>query len=166
VPFIRFSSTGFAASTIIVMVASVQIYRTVDCGGYLKGLSVCRRTNLGISLGCIGFVTGVAMGIVLTKRLLNANVELVISAVSLIMWCFGVAFITFGGGTGSSIGNLYFATWVSFVFAIVIFAKAFRDYTSDRTAAPAPASPQSETAGDEELAITAGDENVDSVGKE
>jgi hypothetical protein len=98
---------GFAASTIIAMVASSRIYQTLDCGDSLKGTSVCRRTNLGISLGCIGFVTGVGMAIGLTKRLLHVNVELGVSAVSFIMWCFGVGFTTFGSGPGSIIGRLF-----------------------------------------------------------
>jgi hypothetical protein len=96
---------GFAASTIIAMVASSRIYQTLDCGDALKGTAVCRRTNLGIALGCIGFVTGVGMAAGLTKRLVHVNVELGVSAVSFIMWCFGVGFTTFGSGPGSVIGT-------------------------------------------------------------
>ena len=124
---------GFAASTIIAMVASSRIYQQLECGDSpLKGTSICRRTNLGISLGCIGFVSGVAIAIALTKQAMPKNAELIASAISLIMWCFGVGFITFGNGPGSIIGNLYFSTWISFILIIVIFAGNFREYASSR----------------------------------
>lgn len=135
---------GFATSTIIVMVASSRIYQAVECGDSpFQGTSFCRRTNLGISLGCISFVSSTAMAIALMKQVLPKNTDLIASAIFLIMWCFGVGFITFGKGPGSTIGNLYFSTWISFILSIVIFAGNFREYVSTRGEGASPSQPES-----------------------
>jgi hypothetical protein len=134
---------GFAAATIIVMVTSSRIYATVDCGdSSFQGTSFCRRTNLGISLGCISFVSSVVMATAMAKQVLPKNIDLIASAIFLIVWCFGVGFITFGNGPGSTMGNLYFSTWISFILSIVIFAGNFREYASSRGEGAAASQPE------------------------
>ena len=39
-------------------------------------------------------------------------------------WACGVSYITFGDGPGNELGNLYFATWISFILAMSIAATA------------------------------------------
>jgi hypothetical protein len=128
---------GFAASSIVVMVASVRVYQGAKCGGALQGQEYCRRTNLGIALGCISFVSGVSVACGMARQLVQSFVELLVSALLLTMWCFGVGFITFGTSPGAKIGNLYFSTWISFIVIVVIFAAVFRDYMAARSAAAA-----------------------------
>jgi hypothetical protein len=128
---------GFAASSIVVMVASVRVYEAAQCGGLLKGEPYCKRTNLGIALGCISFVSGVGIACGMAKQLVQSFVELLVSALLLTMWCFGVGFITFGNSPGAKIGNLYFSTWISFIVIVVIFAAVFRDFMAARSAAAA-----------------------------
>jgi hypothetical protein len=128
---------GFAASSIIVMVASVRIYQAAECGSALQGTEYCRRTNLGIALGCISFVMGVSVACGMARQLVHSCIELSVSALLLAMWCFGVGFITFGTSPGAKIGNLYFSTWISFIAIVVIFAAVFRDFMSARSTAAA-----------------------------
>jgi hypothetical protein len=39
-----------------------------------------------------------------------------------------LGYITFGEGPGHAIGNLYFATWASFVLSVLLFAEGYREY--------------------------------------
>ena len=36
----------------------------------------------------------------------------------LFAWCFAVSYLTFGSGPGTSLGNIYFATWIGFFVAL------------------------------------------------
>lgn len=126
---------ALAASSMVVLFASVRIHRNdeANCGGAegegLAGTEFCKRTNLGIALGVVTFVFSLlvsfgsavpGLNLILT---LGGLPELVVSAILLVMWCFGVGFITFGGdlSPGTHIGNLYFATWISFGLAVRLF---------------------------------------------
>jgi hypothetical protein len=119
----RWFSLG--ASSMVVLFASVRIFKDedFDCGGTeanaedgLEYTEFCKRTRLGISLGVITFVLSLVLSFGAAKIPLLGMVELAVSSVLLVMWCFGVGFITFGGdlSPGTHIGNLYFATWISF----------------------------------------------------
>jgi hypothetical protein len=45
-----------------------------------------------------------------------------------------IGYVTFGKNSpGSEIGNLYFATWISFIFIVFIFANNFRDLVDSLT---------------------------------
>lgn len=127
----RWFSLG--ASAMVVLFASVRIYRNdeINCGDSdadltLSGTEFCKRTNLGISLGVLTFLAAMlnAFGgnVILAQLGLGAVVELAMSAILMVMWTFGVGFITFGGdlSPGTHIGNLYFATWISFALSVRI----------------------------------------------
>lgn len=124
---------ALAASSMVVLFASVRLHRNKDvqCGGEdtvydsfqqsfeagtLAGTEFCKRVNLGISLGVITFLLACAMSFGAALLPFAGLAELGLSAVLLVMWCFGVGFITFGGNLspGTHIGNLYFSTWISF----------------------------------------------------
>lgn len=45
-----------------------------------------------------------------------------------IIWSFGLGFITFGSGPGQNIGNLYFATWGSFILSVLLAGESIREY--------------------------------------
>ena len=121
---------ALAASSMVVLFASVRIFKNdnVKCGGgdaideagniieSLAGTEFCKRTKLGISLGVLSFLVSLAFSFGMAMLPLAGLIELGLTAVLLVMWCFGVGFITFGGdlSPGTHIGNLYFATWISF----------------------------------------------------
>lgn len=124
---------GLAAASLVVLFASVRIYRNdnIQCGGpvttyqneetgmeeeTLAGTELCKRTKLGIALGVLTFISSLGFSFGAGLVPFAGLVELGLSAVLLIMWVFGVGFITFGGNLspGTHIGNLYFSTWISF----------------------------------------------------
>jgi hypothetical protein len=130
---------GLVASTLVVLGSSVRTYRAASCkdpssdnidattGEY------CRRAKLAISLGVIGFITASVMTyLVQQKKQLTTFSDISINTVFLILWCFGVSYITFGASPGSTIGNLYFSTWISFVIAVFSFAVSFREFVTAR----------------------------------
>ena len=84
----------------------------------------------------------------------------------LIVWCFGVGFITFGNTPGSTISNLYFATWASFLLVVFLFAQNFRESIAawkeqdDEETSPAPPkhAPDDEESGEKGGDTSASDE--------
>ena len=124
---------SLAAASLVVLFASVRIYKNddVQCGGptsefdqsdELAGTEFCKRTKLGISLGVLTFVSSLAFSFGAALLPFAGLVELALTAVLLVMWVFGVGFITFGGdlSPGTHIGNLYFSTWISFGLVVSI----------------------------------------------
>eukprot|EP00527_Entomoneis_sp_CCMP2396_P004835 CAMPEP_0198141170 /NCGR_PEP_ID=MMETSP1443-20131203/4214_1 /TAXON_ID=186043 /ORGANISM="Entomoneis sp., Strain CCMP2396" /LENGTH=328 /DNA_ID=CAMNT_0043803821 /DNA_START=167 /DNA_END=1153 /DNA_ORIENTATION=- len=134
-----------AASSLVVMGSAVRIYRSdaVECGnedgGELYGTDFCKRTTYALSLGTITFVAAIAIMLALMKHLLAAMMELGATVILLILWIFGVGFITFGGSKapGANIGNLYFSTWISFILIVQLFAKSLQGFLSGGAAAEA-----------------------------
>mmetsp|Transcript_4198 Transcript_4198/g.8555 ORF Transcript_4198/g.8555 Transcript_4198/m.8555 type:complete len:284 (-) Transcript_4198:370-1221(-) len=114
---------ALVAASLVVLFASVRIYKNddVQCGGpqgadSLAGTEFCKRTKLGISLGVLTFISSLGFSFGAALLPFAGLLELALTSVLLIMWVFGVGFITFGGdlSPGTHIGNLYFATWISF----------------------------------------------------
>lgn len=112
---------GLVASSMVVLFASVRIFRNDDvrCGddaSTLAGTEFCKRTRLGISLGVLTFLASLAFSFGGTYIPFAGLLELALTSILLVMWIFGVGFITFGGdlSPGTHIGNLYFSTWISF----------------------------------------------------
>jgi hypothetical protein len=123
---------GSIASSLVVLGTSARSFQGADCRD-IGGTEYCRRCKFAISLGVICFVTAIIMTfLVQQKKQLNLCIELVINSVYLLFWCFGVSYITFGESPGSTIGNLYFSTWISFLLAVASFAVAFREYVMGR----------------------------------
>ena len=78
----------------------------------------CTRTKLGIALGAVGFSFGLLIVTVKLFCLSNyISCEFVAALILAILDGFGVAFITSNNGPGSTIGNLYFGSWISFLVA-------------------------------------------------
>jgi hypothetical protein len=118
---------GMMVSSLIVMGSSVRAFTTTECGSLTS--TYCRRTKWSVSVGVLGF--GLALTMLILhhmQRKLTVQAETGIGLVQLIMWCFGVGFITFGESPGGTIGNLYFSAWISFILSSVIFSTNFREY--------------------------------------
>jgi len=123
---------GLCASSLVVMGASTRMYSSNICHDSISsGNMFCKRVKLGISLGVIGFVSS-AILTYLNQLGLTALYELVATAILLIMWSFGVGYITFGSAPGARIGNLYFATWICFILSVILFGQCFRDVMRSR----------------------------------
>jgi hypothetical protein len=136
-------SYGLVASSLVVMGSSIRIFKSFKCQRTeMSGVQVCRQTKFAISAGVIGFCVAVLWTYASHRGLLThhqgvvvSNYELYGSGGLLVLWVFGLAFITFGQGPGHSIGNLYFATWVSLIISIFLFAESLRGYLGGREAA-------------------------------
>lgn len=129
-----------AASSLVVMGAATRTYKSdsIQCGNddVGGGSNLCKRTNFAISLGVITFVIAIVAVFMLIRHMMAAMIELGISTILLILWTFGVGFITFGGSDapGTSIGNLYFSTWISFILVVLLFGNSLQEFTSGSAA--------------------------------
>jgi hypothetical protein len=117
---------GLCASSLVVMGASVRLFKAADCGNSNGSLELCKRTKFSISAGTIGFFLALIMTY-LTQKGLAIIMETVATMFLLALWCFGVGYITFGSAPGAQIGNLYFATWISFIICVFLFGQCFRE---------------------------------------
>ena len=128
---------ALVATTLIVLGCSVRTYKAASCSdpngddNSNTTNEYCRRTKLAIALGVIGFAVSTIMtSLLLYKQYLTALSEFVMNAIFLVLWCFGVSYITFGASPGSTIGNLYFSTWLTFIMSVFSFAVSFREFVS------------------------------------
>jgi len=121
---------ALAATSIIVWATAVRFFVARQCQeATMNHDENCRRTKFAISMGVISFVASFVM-VFWIQNGLGTAVEFFVSVFMLILWCFGVGFITFGVSPGAIIGNLYFSAWASFIIVILLFADSFRAYTS------------------------------------
>jgi hypothetical protein len=115
------------ACGLIAMGNGTRIFKAGQCGSTLPG-TFCRRTKFAISVGVLGFFIPFVMLAVARFSAFTVLIETVVSLVLLILWCFGVGYITFGLSPGHAIGNLYFASWISFVVSVLLFSDCLREF--------------------------------------
>jgi hypothetical protein len=125
---------GLTAASLVVMGSAIRIFKSAECKTYTEATSelnpeFCPRTKLAVSLGVLGFFFSLVLTY-LTHQGLTIFAELVSTATLLIVWSFGVGYITFGAGPGTTIGNLYFSCWTCFILTVFLFGQNFRDYLS------------------------------------
>jgi hypothetical protein len=86
----------------------------------------CGRTKLGIGVA----VTGICLGwLCIISRVLGCPItsrcrpylETLLSIVLIIVYGAGLALLTGMGGPGQSVGDLFYASWLSFVVSVAIF---------------------------------------------
>lgn len=87
-------------------------------------------------MGVIGFFFALGMTFA-TRKGLTLVAETGATLLQLVLWCFGVGYITFGTSPGSTIGNLFFGTWISFILTVFLFGQCFREYVAGRESAMA-----------------------------
>jgi hypothetical protein len=122
---------GLCASSLVVMGSSVRLFKEEDCNNF-NG-EFCKRTKFALSAGTIGFFFALVLTF-LTQSGLSIIIETAATAIMLVFWCFGVGYITFGSAPGAQIGNLYFATWISFIICVFLFGQCFREVVGARQA--------------------------------
>ena len=139
---------GLAASSLVVMVSSIRVYQPYQCGPDTSPF--CKRTKFAIAMGVLSFLYSSGLVYLLNKSL-TLLAELIATSFLLVLWCFGVGFITFGSAPGATIGNLYFSTWISFILMVVIFAQCFRDFMGTVSLAKQQQSDNDDSGTDEEI---------------
>lgn len=121
---------GFSLAALIIMGSAVRLLKADGCKGddtIFSSSELCRRTRFAIALGVIGWVFGMCMSFLTLQNISFPLVENIGSTVTFILMTFGLGFITFGNGPGSTISNLFFATWIAFLLAAMIFAQSLKD---------------------------------------
>jgi hypothetical protein len=145
---------GLTASSMVVMGSASRALNSSTCDlASFRGLQYCRRTKFAIAVGTISFVlSAVVTFLVHQTATLQLWVETAFTTVLLTLWCFGVGYITFGSTPGATISNLYFATWISFIMVVFLFAQNFRETIAAREQAHSSTSGTTTTAagGEEE----------------
>jgi hypothetical protein len=113
-----------SASSFVVFVNALDILDTLKCktrSDYPNfDDTTCNRTKFAMILGIICAILSLLVAGLSSVPILQGLVGVLLLA----SWACGVSYITFGDGPGSELGNLYFATWISFILAMSIAATA------------------------------------------
>lgn len=122
------SWSGLLATSLVVMGSSANYFDTT-CGGEQD--EKCSRAVFGIVLGAIMTLSSVGIvGLKIATTKAPFLIEVAVSVLSIIMYGFGVAFITSQKGPGAPLGNLYYFTWISFLVSFLIAASCYEDYNT------------------------------------
>jgi hypothetical protein len=140
---------GVCAASFVAMMAAVRIKQgNLVCD---ENDALCKRTKFAISLGTISALLSAVWMVVGHK--FAAKMDTGLSVLMLILWTFGVAYITFGNSApGAFLGNLYFSTWISFVLVLSVSSANLRRtfIKDDEDEAASDAAAGGGVAGDEE----------------
>jgi hypothetical protein len=124
---------ALVAASLVVLGASIRVFKAFKCTeDAMQQAPTCRKTKFAISAGVIGTVDAALTTLLAASGRMSQPSEWCGSLVMLIIWCFGLGYITFGSGPGHSIGNLYFATWACFVLSVLLCAESYMEYLGHR----------------------------------
>lgn len=137
-------------STAIVMGSSASSYDArcdhLNDEGFDEPPKFCRRAAFGVSVGCIGCVTSLAIVAIratcskaIDDHLRNGGsgkgsankrifmIECVSCLILLCFYCFAVGYLTSEEGPGAPLGNLYYSTWISFGIIFFIALSSYNE---------------------------------------
>jgi hypothetical protein len=122
---------GLATANFITMAAAAQVWNDTDCGDVDGGSkeTYCNRTGFAIILGLVSGVAAVGMFLLRHKMVLQLA-----SMISLVAWCFGVAYITYEQGPGNKVGVLFFSTWTTLAVSLYLAVNSVKDFIADHGA--------------------------------
>jgi len=125
------SWSGLLSTSLVVMGSSANFY-DVTCGGdYAYEDGKCSRAVFGIVLGALATLSSVGIvGMKIATTRAPFLVEAGVSSISLVLYGFGVAFITSQQGPGAPLGNLYYFTWISFLVSFLLVTSCVEDYNN------------------------------------
>lgn len=130
---------ALAATGLVEMGSAARIYdnhctyAAVYGGDVVESVTFCRRTRLGIALGCISAVAAVAIaGAKVASSRFPFAVEGVASVLLVLAHAFGVSFVTSKEGPGAPLNNLYYSSWGAFVACLFLVVSCVRDFTEAR----------------------------------
>ena len=137
---------GLFADSIVVLAAASMIHIDLGCVNSGWDVDVCLRTNYAVALGILGVVFSAIAFVAIAMGKSNV-IERIIAAVMFVMYTFGVGFITFGSGPATTLGNLYFSTWIGFAISLFLLLKSCEELNAARNvegskamnSAPSPA---------------------------
>jgi hypothetical protein len=123
------SWSALLAASLVVMGSSANFYDTT-CGGN-QGNSKCNRAVFGIVLGALSTLASVVIvGLKIATSKAPFLAEAACSVLMMVLYAFGLPFITSQSGPGAPLGNLYYFTWASFLASLAIVASCFEDYNA------------------------------------
>mmetsp|Transcript_748 Transcript_748/g.992 ORF Transcript_748/g.992 Transcript_748/m.992 type:complete len:323 (+) Transcript_748:112-1080(+) len=134
------------AASFVVMVASSRFFHTF-CGTDNEddGSEICKRTKFGICIGVFGTLFTSGLSIMSTMGRPPLMVETGVSFLLIVMYSFGVAYLTFKTGPATAISNFYFSTWAGFVISLLTFGKSVKELflgeDVTENVSPAPTAP-------------------------
>ncbi|GAX14877.1 hypothetical protein FisN_29Lh089 [Fistulifera solaris] len=128
----------------VILGAALHIWHTIsgNCGFdeiTTGAVSFCSRTVLAIIIALTGMAVGglVVLGRMLSMsfprcrcNLLQAHVEMLISLFLVLLFGTAVALITGIGGPGQSVGDLYYSTWLAFLFSFGAFVSCYGEIST------------------------------------
>lgn len=125
---------ALGAASIIVMASAARVLKDTDtCKlAAFSDSEYCRRTRWAIAMGCISTFISIFVLLVSICFTLLLKIELAITSLLLVLWCFGVGYITFGNTPGATISNIYFGAWIAFILTVILFGCSFREYMALR----------------------------------
>jgi hypothetical protein len=110
------------ATSLIAMSSAARIFKSRDCQD-LGDDSQCRRLKYAFSLGAISGILSFIW--LLWGARFHMMVDTCLSLLMLVLWCFAVAYTTFGDDAPAyDLGNLYFSSWISFVISCKVTSLA------------------------------------------
>ena len=129
-------------SSLVAVASASRMFKKSNCGEDSNSIGIldeyveefkegCQDLKIGISLSVISSVLAIFLTFLthgFPKKVPTALIGMIAGILTLILWSFNIAYLTFGNGPASSMGNLFFSTWISLVLAIDLaasHAKAF-----------------------------------------
>lgn len=112
-------------ASLVVLVDSVELFKAFDCVKDDLGSGLCLSTTYALSLGCVGTLLGFIASLLATFGMFPQWAELLFSILIFCLYMAGVTMITFNDGPGTSIGNLYFATWMGTGVAAFVLGRSY-----------------------------------------
>jgi hypothetical protein len=117
---------GVCLASFVAMMGAVRVYQSDFTCSDSDTSAHCKRTKFAIALGCISSFFSVVWVVMGHKA--AAMIDTGFSVIMLIMWAFGVSYITFGNSApGAFLGNLYFGTWASFILVLQAAVAGLRE---------------------------------------
>jgi hypothetical protein len=145
---------GLCAASFVVMSTASRTFHNTGCKDAsahdgVDPTAVCKRIKFGVALGVVSGVLALLMGSV--SHLLHVLLECTAALAMMVLWCFGVGFITFGSkAPAANVGNFYFSTWASFIIALFLasdsLVESYRKLRGeDTTTTTKPAQPDAQS---------------------
>ena len=112
-------------ASLVVLVDATKLHMSFTCPGYDPDL--CLGTQYAVSLGTLGTAFATICSLLATLGQLNLATEFFFALLATAFYICGVGLITFQNGPGTSLGNLYFATWMGAAVSVVVFGRCCHD---------------------------------------
>mmetsp|Transcript_33612 Transcript_33612/g.81455 ORF Transcript_33612/g.81455 Transcript_33612/m.81455 type:complete len:334 (+) Transcript_33612:41-1042(+) len=142
-------------SSAAVLVASVRAFLAESCNQDSMSMAPkCNQTKLAIATGVVGTIfAGALTGVTLKSGPLKLIYEWNAALVMVVISAFAIAYVTAGEGPGSSVGNLYFATWATFILSILIFTSCHMESIANREQPTAVGPSEDDNEADEDIEL-------------